>query len=200
MGLWHNEAMKNLAFLFITLIFALYIPSLSANRLPSSGPMVHYKSDKKPDEVMINGKPLFLELGDKIMSFYVFDKSGASEYRLFLQTESSVTIMDEGPHLDLTNWKHGQSEEIQLSEKEGEYFYKDQSSQMSFPEVSLSELIDAAKKKGGERWAQLAKKCNTPKEYPCSVTPSKYILRLERKVNGAWIKKGKAIIIPPMGC
>ncbi len=197
---WHNEFMKNPV---ITLIFSLLLffsQNLEAKFKEGPKVTVIYQSQMKPSQVSLNGKALHLELGEKIKSFKVTELSGKHSYRVFLQTESSVTIMDEGPHLDLTDWKHGLSGEVQLQEKDGEFLYVEQFSKMSFPEVSLSEMIAAAKKKGGERWAKFAKKCNSPKEYPCSVAPSKFTLRVEKLIDGEWVNQGVATLIPPMGC
>jgi len=75
-----------------------------------------------------------------------------------VQYETSVSIMDDGPHLDLLQWKHFTSEWRHLRpDAAGRFvlptFTPDQKSK--FPTFSAEELHAAVSKAGGERWSRL---------------------------------------------
>ena len=55
----------------------------------------------------------YLDLGESLSGKIVLiSTEERSEFRVKVQMESSLTIMDEGPHLDLINWKHCSTEWI----------------------------------------------------------------------------------------
>lgn len=118
--------------------------------------------------------------------------------------ETSVTIMNEGPHCDLIDWKHFNSEWKSLKQNSNGQFVGDKYSEQDysiFPEVSMDELKQTVKEQCGEDWFKLLERTNSPLEYPCAVNISRYFLRItgQRKDNGQ--KVAKLIIIKtPMGC
>lgn len=113
--------------------------------------------------------------------------------------ETSVTIMDEGPHCDLLDWKHFTSPWKTLRQTEAGLFrclgYTLKEHE-KFPEVSTAELKEAVKEHCGEEWSEAVKH---PLEYPAGVGISTYFLRISGKKDGASFVKIIAIY-SPMGC
>lgn len=113
--------------------------------------------------------------------------------------ETSVTIMDEGPHCDLLDWKHYTSPWKTLRQTEAglfrclSYTLKEHE---KFPEVSTAELKEAVKEHCGEEWSEVVKH---PLEYPAGVGISTYFLRISGEKDGASFVKIIAIY-SPMGC
>jgi translation initiation factor 1 (eIF-1/SUI1) len=118
--------------------------------------------------------------------------------------ETSVTIMNEGPHCDLVDWKHYTTDWTKLKEinkltytalsyKNGEI--------TKFPDVDMKELREAVKKKCGQGWADLIKETKTPYDYPCDVGVSRFYVKVigTDKVTGKRIQRIITIRIP-MGC
>jgi hypothetical protein len=118
--------------------------------------------------------------------------------------ETSIGISDEGPHCDLINWKHYTSEWRRLKQ-EGSFLFraiqytKDETSR--FPKITMNELIDAVAKHCDKRWVDHAKKAKSPNDYPCSVSISKYFIKVKaiRKATGEKFESVITIVMP-MGC
>lgn len=128
--------------------------------------------------------------------------SKLSDVRISQSYETSVSIQNEGPHIDLNDWKHFKSEWKELvKDEEGnskiiEYTAQDW---VKFPEIDIEELKEAVYKIGGPEWRNLIEHIKSPTEYPSSVG----INKIELKINGMMDnKKIKKIIVLnlPMGC
>ena len=111
--------------------------------------------------------------------------------------------MDEGPHCDLTEWKHYNSKWKELRIIDGEFItasYRETDWE-KFIEVNMNELREAVRNQCGDRWAEQIKDIKSPNEYPCGVSTSRIFLKIE------WINlleniKSEQIISfeIPMGC
>lgn len=117
--------------------------------------------------------------------------------------ETSITIMDEGPHCDLTEWKHYTSEWKPLNQINGQYIclsYSEKETE-KFPQIALEELKTEVKSKCGEKWAKHIENVNSLTEYPCGIGISRYFLRItgQLKTNGKKISK-LIVIENPLGC
>lgn len=176
-------------------LFCLLIMSFSS--FAKTSVSIRYKTGLNPKKYQTDSKEVFLELGDTVKSIIVND---SGNYKIYLQTETSVTIMNEGPHQDLTDWKHGKSKLVELKKEKNEFLFIDLSKEIDFPKVSLDELVDEVRRLGGDSWAEVAKKCKTPQDYPCGVSPSKHIFKVKKEVEGKWVDQGNLVLIPPMGC
>jgi hypothetical protein len=128
-----------------------------------------------------------------------------SEIEVFQNYETSLTLMDEGPHVDLTEWKHYISQWKRL-ELEKDSFYTLKYSQTDFekfPEVSTVEILEAIRDKlnvQDDKWTELAKQCKNARSYPCGVSISHINLRIElTKTDGSTSTK-YIIFEVPMGC
>lgn len=96
--------------------------------------------------------------------------------------ETSITIMNEGPHCDLTEWKHYYSEWQKLpfdpnknAFKTLEYTGDDGS---AFVPVNIDEFKEAVKKTCGEEWWELVKGVSKIDEYPTAVSVSRIFLKI----------------------
>jgi hypothetical protein len=137
----------------------------------------------------------------------VFKTKNDSPVRVSAQTTKHLTLMNEGPHVDLTQWKSTRTEMIELNYENHRYPLKraKEAPSKSFPNFSNEELVEAVKEElktwGGKidsRWLELAKECGTnPDKYPCGLGPSEYKIRLEVPGDEAALEFAVAI---PMGC
>lgn len=128
------------------------------------------------------------------------------------QFETSLTLADEGPHLDLTNWKHGVSPWQDLSE-EPDLMFRSRPllvAQAPFPDYKPEELVAAVRAEiarwqtdgdeGSARWIELAKQCGGEDGYPCMEAVSQVRFRLLAQIDGAWTELYRVVFDVPMGC
>jgi hypothetical protein len=132
------------------------------------------------------------------------------KFRIERQYETSLSIMDEGPHMDLLNWKHHVSDWQSLEETGAlSYALKDSASE-EFPSVSKQEIIEAVEAESRswatkgysdvDRWVKLAKECTNATAYPCGVSISTVRLRVQVMENKNWKNIQIIEFIIPMGC
>ena len=118
--------------------------------------------------------------------------------------ETSVTVTNEGPHCDLTEWKHYLSEWKSLKKDQSGKFITEiyaGKETSKFPVVEMKDLTKVAIEKCGEHWSEPLRNATSPKEYPCSVGISRYFLRItgQRADNGEPVIR-TVILEQPMGC
>lgn len=125
------------------------------------------------------------------------------EFKVEQQYENSLTIMDEGPHLDLLDWKHYTSE-WQVLEGIGQNKFRaltvEERDSDRFPAVTPAEIYSAVLKRGGKRWADIAKTCKGPNDDWCGVLTSRISFRISALTNGKWTIVHQVDVIVPMGC
>ena len=127
-----------------------------------------------------------------------------SKIQIFQKHENSITIMNEGPHCDLVNWKnytsswkplkstskHRKFTTISYSEKDWNNFIT----------VNIDDVKAAVKKSCGEGWSDLLKNTESLKDFHIGVSISKIYLRIVMTdLDGDKIEKIIAFEIP-MGC
>jgi hypothetical protein len=140
------------------------------------------------------------------------------EFKVEQQFETSLTIMDEGPHLDLLDWKHYTSawKEIKMVERNKFLTSEINESESSkFPKVTSREIqraVGGADKKlyadytesaddpVGEKWANTARQCKSSLDYPCTVSVSKIRFRIMVKEGDRWKIIKRMEFNVPMGC
>lgn len=101
------------------------------------------------------------------------------ETRVLQKTETSVSLMDEGPHIDLVNWKHAYSKSQWLTIEKNKFSVLPEQKANTFPKFTQdqlqSALKDEMKGENFERWSKLAEKCgDNPKTYPCGLGNSAF--------------------------
>lgn len=132
------------------------------------------------------------------------DPTGAwSQCRIQTQYETSVSIADEGPHLDLLDWVHFTSEWVDAKKTKRKWSRVptlSDAERTRFPEIPAWELYEAVLSRGGPGWAELVKNVQTPHDPPAGVDVS--VIRV-RALCGA----GSAVdviatleFLIPMGC
>ena len=112
-----------------------------------------------------------LDLGDSIegQSLTIGAQEGENEeFRVQIQYQTSLTIMNDGPHLDLLNWKHYTSTWQDTERDSANRFtlpVLTEAQTSMFPVVTTQEVQEAALASGGERWANLVQDIRGPREY-----------------------------------
>lgn len=190
-------------------------------RFPVTGPASKYleaievlNEDGSPcdSETTVENLPerITIQMGlgesfSKLIRLYPRQRS-APNFRIEQQYETSLTVMREGPHLDLTDWKHFISEWSDLKTGPNNSFLTSDVSGEEFPSVTNQEIVDAvvAELKNlsveDDSWVNLARQCQTPTTYPCGVSVSKIRLRLSVQQGRKWLPIHVIELIPPMGC
>lgn len=173
--------------------------SISINRL------IVFDEDKQLNQIQKDTVYLYADLGESIEGQKISIVSNQlTNITIEQRYETSVTIMDEGPHCDLTEWKHYDSvwEKLKTND-EGQficdtYLEKDLE---KFPVVEISELKEYVKKHCEETYLKLISTIKYPTEYPSAVTVSRYFLRINGKRKNSEKAVTKLIIIEvAMGC
>jgi hypothetical protein len=142
----------------------------------------------------IDGQEISIAGGDK-----------ASQFRIFERYRTTMTVMGEGPHLDLVDWRHFDSEWItldQLNQRTFRTLASDKMDASKFPPTTQAELISAVRKRAGD-WPEaieLSKTCRSPHHEPCAVGVSSLYFRIEKQVGDRWIQVGLVEVLIPMGC
>jgi len=142
----------------------------------------------------VDGQEITIRGSDPSARFWISER-----YR------TSMTVMGEGPHLDLVDWRHFDSEWIPLERIADRKFRTLASERMDgdkFPGATQAEIMAAVRKRAGD-WPEaieLAKKCRAPNEYPCGVSVSSVFFRVEMLVGDQWTNVGVVEVQIPMGC
>ncbi len=185
---------------------AVYAFTLKFNELSIS--IYNFSTDREggeADQIQGDTVEIYAELGETIEGQLISVSSDQlTDLQVEQRYETSVTIMNEGPHCDLKDWKHFYSEWNKLQvNSEGEFTCDEYTEKESekFPKISINDLKQTVKEKCSEGWLELIENIKKPTEYPSGVTISRYYLRVsgQRKNNGQTVTK-LIIIEMPMGC
>ena len=157
-------------------------------------------SSNGTDTVLINA-----ELGEKFEGQVISYKSEILTDIIIEQCyQTSITIMNEGPHCDLTEWKHFYSDwKILEQSNNGQFisFSYTEKEQKKFPNISIEDLKKEVKNQCGEDWFQLVDSIKTPNDYPSGVSISRYYLKITGKHKDTTSIVSKIIVIEnQMGC
>jgi hypothetical protein len=169
-------------------------------------PNFHYESlPNTPNPIQADIFWITAELGEVFEDRIIYINSDNVDDLLVEESyETSLTIMDEGPHCDLTEWEHYIDNWRPLYKNHLEeyplYNYDEKESQ-KFPNVSIQQIQAAVEKHCGIEWANKIKTIHSPTEYPAGVSISRYYIRISgiRKDNGLPFQK-TLVINSPMGC
>ena len=127
--------------------------------------------------------------------------------------ESSITVMNEGPHCDLIDWHHGYTDWEPLIPnyasdriKKGRFDFQFKTApyqidSLPFPIKDMNRIKEKVGDHCGEFWQDHISKSDTPYEYPTAVGISAYLFRVEAKHPSHSEKQYYFIRIPVMmGC
>ena len=147
---------------------------------------------------------VYLDLGSSIEEKKIRIKQLLEgRLRVFQSYENSITIMNEGPHCDMNDWKHYNSDwaEIEFFNDTIETNSYSEEEWNKFIDVDMSEFIDAVRLHCGERWANLAEGAKSPTDYPSGVSMSRIYLKVEYSNDKTGMVSTKIIAFEiPMGC
>lgn len=125
-----------------------------------------------------------------------------AKVKLEQRYETSITVQDEGPHLDLVNWKHFISDWVAVpSNKTGCFrslvISKEESGR--FPDVELSSVLEEIKRQD-PKWLNVVKNAKSIAEYPFAVGVSVVSFRISAWMDGKWVPIHIIHCKRPMGC
>jgi hypothetical protein len=147
----HKEPIKSNDTVWVAFdVFSLGFPGLEFFVKPSG---------KESDTVTI-ALDIVADLDDQIVVYRDSSNESYDSIRLFESYRTILSISNEGPHLDLYEWKGHESGWIPLVSNGQETFKtknlsKEESSQ--FPEFTREELTAAADRYSGGRWGDLVR-------------------------------------------
>ena len=147
-----------------------------------------------------------LELGESIENqlVYLHSPDQKLDYKIEQQFETSMAIGDEGPHYDMTHWKHYTSPWTEITRVSHTRFVTSKLSEADnsrFPNVTRDEIVSAFKKDGADnRWLDLARSCAGPNGGPCYVSVNRISLRISVKEENKWKPVHTLNFSIPMGC
>jgi hypothetical protein len=145
------------------------------------------------------------DLGETLEAQTIIVKSDKyKDVEIYQAVETSVSISWEGPHCDLTQWKHYTSAWRKLNEVKPFVFKAiayEAGEARKFPSVTLAEVKKAVAQHCGESWAEHIQTIKSIYDYPCGVDISMYLLKIKAidKTTGERMEKLIKISIP-MGC
>lgn len=145
------------------------------------------------------------DLGETLEeSIITIQTEAYKDIEIYQAVETSVTIMNEGPHCDLTNWKHFTSDWRKVKALNPNTFQVtpyNNGETRNFPKVTIQEVMDAARQGCGESWAKHIEDVKSVFDYPCDVGVSRYFLKIKGTDKASGRKIEKTIIVSiPMGC
>jgi hypothetical protein len=161
------------------------------------------------DDVIVIHPDLGIPYVHRIVLLRRPDFSGG--FRVEQQHETSLTLMNEGPHMDLTSWKHSVSPWTVVHRISDDVFRTDDiSGSLDFPKVTTEEIVEAVKAESlawaarghdsVDRWVELAKECADPYSYPCGVGVSQLRFRISISIDDSWQPIQTIELNIPMGC
>jgi hypothetical protein len=125
-------------------------------------------------------------------------------YRVALQLETSLSVNAEGPHLDLTEWKHCTTKWHRLKIADNHKVLLPNFDEVNvdcFPEVTHDEINAAVFAKGGEEWVRILNGEGWPEGYsPVEVSLSTARIKIEKLINTQWQVVTVINIAIAMGC
>lgn len=150
------------------------------------------------DTVKISGD-LASKVDGSVMRIIGFDYH---KVEIFQRYETSITVMDEGPHCDLTEWRHYESPWQQLTQGGNEFptsSYSEKEWERFIP-IDMEELRLEVLTQCGERWHSLIKDVQNAHEYPLGIGISKIFFKL-KLIDKTGKSEHKIIEFEiPMGC
>lgn len=148
---------------------------------------------------------LFPELGETIEGQIIkIDNLNIEDIKIEQRYETSISIQNEGPHCDLTNWKHYTSpwkEITKLNNQSYQCLIYDHEDYQKFPEVSLADLKSHVKANYNKEWYDLISGISSIRDYPSSIGISRYFIRISGIDKDTQVLVTKILIFEnPMGC
>lgn len=194
--------------LVLTLVTALSLLVQASERPQVDTIQIATKS--KPPRIYTIEKPVEFEstihIGTEEDSDQYDVKIALSNKKLKLKLEqryeTSLSVQDEGPHLDLVQWKHFVSDWVEvLPRKAGIYrsLLISQEEANRFPSIELSSVLDEIKRQD-PNWLNVVKNAKSIRDYPFSIGVSTVSFRISVFTGNKWIPVHVVHCLHPMGC
>ena len=164
-----------------------------------------WDEEKELNKVQKDSARAFVELGDSPEGKFIRIKQKKyKKVEIFQRFENSITIMDEGPHCDLTEWEHYNSEWERLNFNTGDYTFKahsySQQDWNTFIPVDMNEFKEAVDEHCGERWFKLIQDVKSVHEYHSGVSMSRIFFKIRLTDKNDSIIQKIVVFELPMGC
>lgn len=124
-------------------------------------------------------------------------------FRVNTQLEVSLGVQDEGPHLDLVDWKHcyiNIPETQSISAHSFKLANLDEVVVDCFPEVSIAEIKQAIPAEAREEWLPIFDRTFFSREMNIATGISAVQLQIEQQVDSEWQVVHTLVINIPLGC
>jgi hypothetical protein len=195
-------------------VFAARAADLAAIEIaPSLPDAVHVFSGWRQAAPVPRAQQVSLEVGDEIYGalLRLTPLDPGDEYRVRVQFETSLAVGDEGPHIDLVDWKHCVSEwRLAEATERNAFILPSPTEQESgcFPAARAPEVKAATRAAleragmddGVSRWLDLLAPVEKAGDHPTYVGISKVRVRVEVRRKGQWVEVTTAEFLMPMGC
>jgi hypothetical protein len=122
---------------------------------------------------------------------------------IFQQFENSVTIMNEGPHCDLTGWKHYYSswEPLQaISKTKFKTLQYSSAQRRQFMDIDIDQLKTEVENKCGKDWRNYVNDITTVNDFPADIGISRIFLKVLLTNENDEVTEKIIEFQIPMGC
>lgn len=126
----------------------------------------------------------------------------ATKVKVEQRYETSLVAHNEGPHLDLVDWKHYVSDWTELPAGDrGNFRSLPISAEDSsrFPRVEMSSVLAEIGRRDS-RWLDVVKNTKSIREYPFSVGVSQVSFRILARLGSGWVPVYVVHLRRPFGC
>lgn len=191
-----------------SVVAAAYLEAIEIGSTDGRPPESETTVERRSDGVIrIN-----LGLGESVSKRIVLvPKPGTTaEFMIEQQHQTSLTVMNEGPHMDLRDWRHHTSEWKPIEMSGPLVFVSRDTTSDEFPNVTTRQIVTAVEAQSRkwaaegyfdvDRWVGLAKQCTSATSYPCGVSVSEVRLRIRVRDGGGWSTFQTIELAVPMGC
>lgn len=147
----------------------------------------------------------YLELGEYLDSAAIeIHHGGVYDIEVFQMYENSITIMREGPHCDLIDWRHYYSDWVNIKKYNNYDFVAETyvtEDWQNFIDIDIEKLQNAVLEHCGVDWAEYVKDVKSISDYPYGVSMSRLYFKIELTNKQSQATKNRIIVIEiPMGC
>lgn len=146
---------------------------------------------------------IYLELGETIENRTLQIKSKANvKLKFYQRYENSITVMNEGPHCDLTEWKHFDSpyQELKINGNRLKTIEFSSADREKFVKVDMKELLAYIKDYCGKEWSDIARQAKSINQYPLGIGQSRIFLKIEITHSDNSTTERIISFEIPMGC
>ncbi|WP_052158315.1 SH3 domain-containing protein [Lacinutrix jangbogonensis] len=133
----------------------------------------------------------------------VIKDSNYKSVKVLQRYENSITIMNEGPHCDLIDWKHYNSDwkpVKKINEFKFETLSYSEADYKKFLPVTIDDLKLAVSQQCGEDWAKYIEKVTAINQYPAGVTTSRIFIKFILTDFENIVTEKTIEFVIPMGC